>query len=175
MHKGFIILLTILLILHGSAAAFAKENKKEDLECVRKQEIRTKVYNEQVISDVFASFGHKYDELIDQSMYMNMIDLMKYTVLSGGEDTHLESLKKNMSGASTGEKRLYFFQGKPDEAYIFYKDLKNRNHMVHLKKGPDEWEAQEKIVMKGKKVPFIREKCEDDYFMKRMFNNLYQK
>ncbi|WP_026583900.1 hypothetical protein [Bacillus sp. J33] len=74
MHKGFIILLTILLILHGSAAAFAKENKKEDLECVRKQEIRTKVYNEQVISDVFASFGHKYDELIDQSMYMNMID-----------------------------------------------------------------------------------------------------
>ncbi|WP_026583899.1 hypothetical protein [Bacillus sp. J33] len=87
----------------------------------------------------------------------------------------MESLKKNMSGASTGEKRLYFFQGKPDEAYIFYKDLKNRNHMVHLKKGPDEWEAQEKIVMKGKKVPFIREKCEDDYFMKRMFNNLYQK
>ncbi|CAM3511459.1 hypothetical protein GCM10009865_32900 [Aeromicrobium ponti] len=175
MRRWLFTLMMILLSLNFTGAVFAKDIKKEDLECVRKQEIRTKEFNEQVIRDVFASFGHKYDEIIDQSMHMNMIDLMKYTVLSAGEDPHLESLKKYMSGESTGEKRLYFFHGHPDEAYIFYKDLKNRNNMLHLKKEPNAWEAQEKVVKRGKRIPFKREKCEDDYFMKRMFNNLYQK
>ncbi|MBT2690744.1 hypothetical protein J7I93_21625 [Bacillus sp. ISL-47] len=168
-------MLALLLSLNLSTAASAKDSKKNDLECIRKQEFRTKEFNEQVTSDVFASFGHKYDEIIDQSMYINMIDLMKYSVLTAGEDAHLESLKKQMRGASNGEKRLYFFHGNPDEAYIFYKDLKNGNNMVHLKKEPAGWEVEEKVVKKGKRIPFKREKCEDDYFMKRMFNNLYQK
>ena len=167
-----ITVLSFLLITLSTSSVFAQEEKKHESDCERKKDIRNKEFNEQVMEDIFTSFGHKYEEIIDQSMYLNMIDLMKYTVLSGKKDIQLESLKDHLSGESKGEKRIYFFHGDPNTAYVFYKDLNNMNKAVHLKR-EEKWVIKDKQVKKGKKILYTREKCEDDYFMKRMFNNLY--
>ncbi|MED3551399.1 hypothetical protein [Cytobacillus praedii] len=169
----FISVLAIFFITISSHSVFAQEEKKQEADCDRKKDIRSKEFNEQVMEDIFTSFGHKYEEIIDQSMYLNMIDLMKYTVLSGKRDKRLESLKDHVSGEAVGEKRIYFFHGDPNTAYIFYKDQSNKNTVVHIKREENDWGVLDKQIKKGKKIQYSREKCEDDYFMKRMFHNLY--
>ena len=178
MKKITLLFAICFLLIHSilPVTALAVNNeKKQEVDCAKKQDIRNKEYNEAVMEDIFSSFGHKYDEIIDQSMYVNFIDLMKYTVLSGEKTNMLESLKELMEGKSVGEKRIYFFHGDPNTAYIFYKDLENQNIAVHIERSQETWAVKDTQIKKGKKIPFIREKCEDDYFMKRMFNNLYQK
>ncbi|USK56442.1 hypothetical protein LIS82_08230 [Cytobacillus solani] len=167
----FILVLTFFLIMISTISVFAQEEKEMD--CERKKDIRNKEFNEQVMNDIFTSFGHKYNEIIDQSMYINMIDLMKYTVLTGKQDKQLEHLKDHIGGESIGEKRIYFFHGDPNTAYVFYKDKGNNNTVIHLKREENDWIVLDEQVKKGKKIQYIREKCEDDYFMKRMFHNLY--
>ncbi|MBP2242219.1 hypothetical protein J2Z40_002792 [Cytobacillus eiseniae] len=167
------ILSVLFLFISSIGTAFALEEKQSEVECERKKDFRNKEFNERIMNDIFTSFGHKYEEIIDQSMYINRIDLMKYTVLAANKDIHLESLKDHLSGESTGEKRIYFFHGDPTTAYIFYKDLEHKNTVVHLKKEETEWTVIDQHVKKGKKIQLVREKCQDDYFMKRMFNNLY--
>lgn len=171
----FSILLLILYLSVEPDQVFALNAEKQELDCAQKKDMRNKAFNEAVMKDIFASFGHKYEEIIDQSMYLNFIDLMKYSIISGKRDVQLESLKDHMSGESTGEKRIYFFHGNPNAAYIFYKDLNNKNIAIQLERSNDEWVLKDTKEKKGKKIPYLREKCEDDYFMKRMFNNLYQK
>ncbi len=168
-----LLILFILLLPNGTSSVFAQEENKQTIDCERKKDIDNKKFNEQVMDDIFTSFGHKYDQIIDQSMYLNMIDLMKYTVLTGKQDRQIESLKDHVSGESIGEKRIYFFHGDPNTAYIFYKDKRYKNTAIHLKRNDNEWVIHDKQVKKGKKIQFTREKCEDDYFMKRMFQNLY--
>ncbi|WP_216629059.1 hypothetical protein [Cytobacillus massiliigabonensis] len=165
--------LNFLLITIGSSSVFAQEENKLEIDCERKKDIRNKEYNEQVMEDIFSSFGHKYEEIIDQSMYLTMIDLMKYTVLTGKQVKQLESLKDHVSGEAIGEKRIYFFHGDPNTAYIFYKEKSSNNIVIHLKREENKWIILDKQVKKGKKIKYIQEKCEDDYFMKRMFHNLY--
>ena len=165
----------MLLLTVNTMPVLALNSEKQELDCAQKKDMRNKSFNEAVMEDVFSSFGHKYDEIIDQSMYINFIDLMKFSVIAGKRDVNLESIKGHLSGESTGEKRIYFFHGNPSEAYIFYKDLESQNIAIHLERRNNEWTVKDTKVKKGKKIPFIREKCEDDYFMKRMFNNLYQK
>lgn len=176
--KKLRVILTILTILFfsvNSNTALALNAEKQEFDCAQKKDMRNKAFNEAVMKDIFASFGHKYEEIIDQSMYLNFIDLMKYTVIAGKPDVQLDSLKDRMSGESIGEKRIYFFHGNPEEAYIFYKNIDNQNIAIHLERSHNEWIVKDEKKKKGRKIPFIREKCEDDYFMKRMFNNLYQK
>ena len=167
------ILTMFFLTLANVSVVYGVEEKDEKVECERKKDIRNKEFNELVMDDIFSSFGHKYEEIIDQSMYLNMIDLMKYTVLTNKKDAHLESLKEHLTGEAIGEKRIYFFHGDPNTAYIFFKGIDNQNTAVYLKKNEEQWNALDKQVKKGKKIENIRETCKDDYFMKRMFNNLY--
>ncbi|WNS76718.1 hypothetical protein RRV45_06945 [Bacillus sp. DTU_2020_1000418_1_SI_GHA_SEK_038] len=176
--KKYAILIGLSMMMLFSVRAvpvLALNYEKQELDCAQKKDMRNKAFNEAVMEDIFSSYGHKYDEIIDQSMYINFIDLMKYSVIAGKRDVQLESIKGHMSGESTGEKRIYFFHGNPNEAYIFYKDLESQNIAIHLERTNSEWTIKDTKIKKGKKIPFIREKCEDDYFMKRMFNNLYQK
>ncbi|MBY0123127.1 hypothetical protein [Bacillus sp. S/N-304-OC-R1] len=168
-------ILTILFFSVNINTALALNSDKQAVDCAQKKDMRNKAYNEAVMKDIFSSFGHKYEEIIDQSMYLNFIDLMKYSVITGKRDVQMESLKDHMGGDSNGEKRIYFFHGNPEAAYIFYKNLDHQNIAIQLERSNNEWVVKDKKIKKGKKIPFIREKCEDDYFMKRMFNNLYQK
>ncbi|KAB2337095.1 hypothetical protein F7731_05570 [Cytobacillus depressus] len=176
--KKLIFYLGMTFVLFFTAAdnlVLALSSDKQEIDCAEKKDMRNKAFNEAIMKDIFSSFGHKYDEIVDQSMYLNFIDLMKYTVVAGKRDSQIESLKEHLSGESLGEKRIYFFHGNPDAAYIFYKDLEHQNIAIHLEESGNAWIVKDKKVERGKKIPFIREKCEDDYFMKRMFNNLYQK
>jgi hypothetical protein len=167
-------LIVVILVFPISYNAIGATIEQPKLECIRKVELKMAEFQDQVLEDVFTSFDLPFD-LNKRTYYITFHDLTKFRLLHPQKESDIESLTPFLTGASIGEKRVYFLENNPHKSVVLFKDINGNNHKVSLKRTEDGWIKVNQQVSEGQEMQYKKLKCEEEYHLQQFFNDLFKK
>ncbi|REJ11043.1 hypothetical protein [Halobacillus trueperi] len=169
MIKSLLVLSLVLTPLHSNVES---ENPQPSDNCINLMKERDAKFKDRVFEDVISS--SEYFNNYEHVHYFTSDDLSMINALLGKENTQIESLRKYFAGVAQGERRLYYVLDDPTHrAFMLYKNFSNENVMIELKRGEQGWEKVDKTVRKGKEIEMESLRCEEEFQLERLLNQIF--
>lgn len=174
MKKLITTLVLGVLFFSISIAHVGAEQPRISTKCMEQFKSNYFLFTDKLFEDIFQSFPEIHSQInVNKVKFFTLDDLFKAQLLTGKNDEQLNSLIKFFEGGSKGDRRMYFLNGDPNNAYILFRDTTEQNVMIKIKRNEQEWVEVEKRAVKGKEIELERPRCLDEYFIQRWFYEIF--